>query len=914
MPTFFDELRDFLASQYALIGEVGSGGMGTVYEAQDKKLPRHVAIKVVPPIKETAIAVERFRNEAFFLARLQHPNIVEIYDVAPEECRFRYFVMRFIEGKTLEKQLVDVGRVDGSEAAKIGRDVLAALGLVHVRHVVHRDVKPSNIFLENGRAILTDFGIAKSLDAHSALTEPNQAPRTPQYAAPEVEYGNAVPQSDFYSLGIVLYEAVTGKPWEKLANPDDADWSGVPDALQPALRRALAMEPADRWPDAESFARSLWEPRTSIPVADFFRRWSALAKAVASVALGAVFVALIWILTHRPQAVDVQIARPAITGEAHATLGDSIAQSVAERLQGFPDFTVAGPAGRWQAKALVSSAVSVTGPSLTIRLDLPPGRPITLSTARSAWRNLSDPLADSLLFRLYQASPLDSQLPRQVLPKSLAGMRAFLDAERAFARASWDSAYIKYRAAQVIDSTCVLCAWRHWEVSKFISVPRDTVDEAVFVAALTQFPAHYQALIRAELVPLAARLDSLAVLTHRWPRFLFGSFRQADELVHRGPLIGRSRREAAIYFQQSVEVRRDFAPAWEHLLWVWIAEGNLQNAMVDLDTLQTLAPASGPATAPRDLLRGAFAWRFLPPAEAARRTAGLIAAAGNEPLDAGARYLNAFDAQAGAVWLGRWLDSANDHRESALLAQMFGYLGLGRPQQARAIQSRLHEQFGDPEVDLFALELEAMGLMFDHDSSPVTQWPRVAQRLREFAGGAGAELRPRAEWMAALLAGHFGRGGVDVGRGAPANLAALVSAVELARRGDYAAALERTDRLEDLESADVGDPFFRTALHLLRAEWNEQRAQDLSADRELTWYENTDVIEFPTGSPQPAEVDWAFGVLARWRRAALQGNQDRCRWYADVARLWTSGEPRYAARADSARRAMTAQHCSESTT
>jgi hypothetical protein len=187
--------------------------------------------------------------------------------------------------------------------------------------------------------------------------------------------------------------------------------------------------------------------------------------------------------------------------------------------------------------------------------------------------------------------------------------------------------------------------------------------------------------------------------------------------------------------------------------------------------------------------------------------------------------------------------------------------------------------------------------------------------LREFASRAGMDLRPRAEWMAALLTQHFARQSSVLDRDVPAPLIALLNATEAAGRADFTGALTRTAPLVEIESAHVGDPFFRTILHFLRAEWSERLAQPYSADRELSWYENTDVIEYPTGAPQPSEVDWAFGVLARWRRAGIVTvSDDQCRLYGDVARLWEGGERRYAERADSARRAAATLQCTASRT
>jgi len=901
LPSFDEQLRDYLAPRFQLGTLLGRGGMGEVYQARDPLLKRLVAVKTIPPQNTNAEAKARFLNEARSLSDVQHNNVVHIFEVAPEACPFCYFIMEHLDGGTLEQRLAR-GPMSAPEVLKLGRELLAALGVAHRRGVIHRDVKPSNIFLQPERgAVLGDFGIAKSTTADGTLSQTGQIVGTEKYMAPEQRLGRAVPQSDFYALAIVLYESVTGEDWAAIGDRDSAHWSKVPRALRGPLRRALAANPEERWPDAAAFDREL------------SRRLGSAARRAASVIGAAVIAFLIWqVVPHGPR-VDLLIARPAVDGPMPSGLGDSIVRSLADRMTGFPYLTVGGPGGHWRSNVTVSSRVAAAGPSLTIRLDLPRQQRIVVATTAAGWRAVIDPLVDSLLMRLYNGAPLDSQLPRQVMPQSPAGMQAFLEAERAFTRAWWDSAYQLYARAGDLDSTCVLCRLRHAEVGRFLSLPEDTADESAYRAHVAGFTPQYQALIRAELVPLRARLDSLSQLTKRWPHFLSGRFRYADELIHRGPLIGHPRREAAAYFEQTSDVRRDFVPAWEHLVWLWVAEGNASVAKADFDSLNVLAPR---ATTPvRDLLDAAMAWRFLPQGQAAALTAGIFptARARQEPLDAGARYLNAFDDQAGAVWLGAQLDSANDHRESAMLAQLFGDLGLGRPQQAGAVRARLLDQFGDPAVELFGLELEATLMMIDPDSGVAARWRPLAGRLREFASRAGMDLRPRAEWMAALMTQHFAGQSTVLGRDVPAPLVALESATETAGRGDLAGALTRTAPLVEIESARVGDPFFRTLLHFLRAEWSERLAQPYSADQELSWYENTDVIEYPTGAPQPSEVDWAFGVLARWRRAGLATvNDNQCRLYRDVARLWAGGERRYAERADSAGRAAAALQCTAS--
>ena len=203
-----------------------------------------------------------------------------------------------------------------------------------------------------------------------------------------------------------------------------------------------------------------------------------------------------------------------------------------------------------------------------------------------------------------------------------------------------------------------------------------------------------------------------------------------------------------------------------------------------------------------------------------------------------------------------------------------------------------------------------MLLMFDPDSATGGDWAGLAERLREFARGPHANLRPRADWMAALLTQRFGRGAPPP-RALPASLATLYTASGLAHRGADDSALALSDSLLEIESPRMEDPFFRTALHLLRAEWQERRGRASRADLELLWYENTDVIGLPQGDPEPSEVDWAFGTLARWQREHLGSAEtgDPCRIDGDLVRLWADGEQRSAARADSARRDAATRGC-----
>src|SRR5207248_10519705 len=214
-----------------------------------RALDRLVAIKIIRPELHTAVAVERFRSEAKILAGFSHKNIVSIHDHG-EADGMPYYVMEYLQGETVADRLLR-GRLPPAEVLNLGRDLLAALEAAHTRGVVHRDVKPSNLFLLPDRAVLTDFGVAKRIppdaDTRSGrepLTSPGQVPGTPLYMAPEQILGlEATPQSDLYSAALVIYEAYTGRHWFEGRRRRWGVWRGVPRPVRSVLRRALADRP-----------------------------------------------------------------------------------------------------------------------------------------------------------------------------------------------------------------------------------------------------------------------------------------------------------------------------------------------------------------------------------------------------------------------------------------------------------------------------------------------------------------------------------------------------------------------------------------------------------------------------------------------------------------------------------------------
>ena len=257
-----------LGDHYDVETEIGRGGMSIVFRALDRRLRRHVAIKVLPPefAFDTAVR-ERFRREAQTAAQLNHPNIVPIYSV-DERDGIAFFAMTLCEGDSLAARLARVARPPVEEVRRVMCEVADALAYAHARGVVHRDIKPDNILLDrdSGRVMVTDFGIARAAEAGSRLTVTGIAVGTPAYMSPEQALGEHEidGRSDIYSLGVVGYQMLAGvtpfvanntpsmlmKHVSELPMPLVGRRRDVPPDLALAIERALVKRPDDRWQTA----------------------------------------------------------------------------------------------------------------------------------------------------------------------------------------------------------------------------------------------------------------------------------------------------------------------------------------------------------------------------------------------------------------------------------------------------------------------------------------------------------------------------------------------------------------------------------------------------------------------------------------------------------------------------------------
>jgi serine/threonine protein kinase/alpha-tubulin suppressor-like RCC1 family protein len=281
-----------LESEYEILGELGRGATAVVYRARDRELGREVAIKVIrPKFADDDETVARLSREARTVAQLQHPNIVTLFAVRRLRDGSLALVMQIVPGRTLREILNERGAWTFERADRVIRDVASALAHAHQRGIVHRDVKPENIFIDEttGHALLSDFGVARSLDTDSQLTATGTAIGTPSYMSPEqIDGGELDGRSDLYSLGLVGWEMLTGRrPWEgeglysviykqkrEELQPVDELRPDTPNRLIYLIEGAMRKNPAERW----SSAAELVERASTIAPDEGWSRWHAERK------------------------------------------------------------------------------------------------------------------------------------------------------------------------------------------------------------------------------------------------------------------------------------------------------------------------------------------------------------------------------------------------------------------------------------------------------------------------------------------------------------------------------------------------------------------------------------------------------------------------------------------------------------
>jgi predicted Ser/Thr protein kinase len=320
----FTRLQSALAGRYGLSSELGSGGMATVYLAEDLRHRRKVAVKVLRSDLAATLGPERFAREIEIAAQLQHPHILPVLDSGDAD-GFLFYVMPYIEGESLGERLKREGRLSVAEAARLLGEIADALAYAHAHGVVHRDVKPDNVLLSGRHVLVADFGVAKAVSQASgavpALTTAGLAVGTPNYMAPEQAIADPTVdhRADIYALGVLGYEMLTGEPpfsgttravlaAHALEEPPPvtARRPDVPEGLAELIARCLAKNPESRWQSAQEIVDRL----ETIPTRVSARSpRSLLARALgAAVAVGLVLL-LALLALRRPQSSRLELGR-----------------------------------------------------------------------------------------------------------------------------------------------------------------------------------------------------------------------------------------------------------------------------------------------------------------------------------------------------------------------------------------------------------------------------------------------------------------------------------------------------------------------------------------------------------------------------------------------------------------------------
>jgi tetratricopeptide (TPR) repeat protein len=324
-----------LSGRYRVDRELGSGGMATVYLAQDLKHQRTVAVKILRPELAASLGTDRFLREIQITAGLDHPHILPVHDSGEADGSL-YYVMPYVEGESLRDRMTREGQLPIDDAVRIAREVADALAAAHRRNIVHRDIKPENILLSENHARVADFGIARAITAAGGarLTSAGVAIGTPAYMSPEQAMGSEQidGRSDIYALGCVLYEMLAGEPpysgptaqsilVKRLTEPVPrlaALRESVSPGLNALVHRALSKSPADRPSTAEAFGLALDQAAATSALPSRSRRYGLIAAGVL------VVVALIWIGLRLGGAQSAGARVSATASAGHLVRGDNL--------------------------------------------------------------------------------------------------------------------------------------------------------------------------------------------------------------------------------------------------------------------------------------------------------------------------------------------------------------------------------------------------------------------------------------------------------------------------------------------------------------------------------------------------------------------------------------------------------------
>ncbi len=567
-----------LAGRYTLERELGRGGMATVFQAQDERHHRAVAVKVLRPEIAVCLGQQRFLREIEIAARLTHPHILPLHDSAASG-EILYYVMPFVEGESLRERLLRAGPLPVADATRIACEVADALGYAHAHGVIHRDIKPGNILLESGHAVVADFGIARALSSVGGedLTSSGLIVGTPMYMSPEQVSGSSVDgRSDLYSLGCVLYEMLAGSP--PFSGPNQQavaamhirerplSLKAVVPSTPPALAHAVAVllekNPDDRFATAEQFLDALARttPRPGQQGTRIRRKRIAIASAAALLAASPMVirradspldagrvvvypVSTTAARTGASAADEVTLALLASLNSAESVVGIDGSRLPGVSTLGLQEERTVVRIARQQRAGYYVTARLLAPDSLHLLLELHDVRAGTV-----IHRNLDFPpgtkdWAVGVSAALELLPVLIPTGGRQDLPslqgRSPRAMAAYFEGERAYRSAAFGEALGHFRTAVQVDSSFGLAALRGAAAATWLN----RSDEALAMARA--------ALEREEMLP-----DRLAHFAHAVEDYMMG---RADSALTRF-------RHVIALDPENVEAWMGLAEAFHHLL------------------------------------------------------------------------------------------------------------------------------------------------------------------------------------------------------------------------------------------------------------------------------------------------------------------------------------------------------------
>ena len=507
MTPLLSRLQTALAGRYDVERELGQGGMATVFLARDVKHNRPVAVKVLSPEIALTVGHDRFLREIGIAARLTHPHILPVFDSGVAD-GVLYYVMPYIQGETLRHRLQRETRLPVADALRIAREIAKALDYAHRQGVVHRDIKPENVLLEDGHAVVADFGVARAVASagESRLTGTGLAIGTPSYMSPEQSAGDAAVdgRSDIYALGCVLYEMLAGVPpfqgpsFQSLVRQHLIETprrvgtlrKEVSPGVQEAVERALAKTPDERWATAADFAAVI-DAEVTTPGRGVPRAPASPRSRLAAIAGGAVVVAAAAFVALRGAGGDgldpnlVAVAPFDVLVPDLALWREGLVDVLSRDLDGAGPLRSVAPTvvvRRWSGRADATSATALgksTGARLalfgqvlgaggdSVRVsatlyDVAAGRSLgefNVRDLKDRIDRLADSLTMALLRELGRTRPIGAVRLASLGSPSLPAVKAFLQGEQFYRRTDWDSAVAYYERAIALDSTFAL-AWR----------------------------------------------------------------------------------------------------------------------------------------------------------------------------------------------------------------------------------------------------------------------------------------------------------------------------------------------------------------------------------------------------------------------------------------------------------------------